>query len=115
MSDSEIDQTGCSIRRVESRERHHRVAFVNHAVEYILFRSAAGRQACKRSLVRSRLTARAVDKNTFVISLMVVPSIGFLSGAARRSLTYFGGVRLIALRPSYVSKIIVRGCRLSRN
>lgn len=86
-------------RGVESCERYHRVAFVNHAVECILFCRLSRRQACKRS----RATARAADKNTFVISLMAVPSIGFLSGAARRSLTYFGGVRLIALRPSYVS------------
>lgn len=53
--------------------------------------------------------ARAADKNTFVISLMVVPFYRFSVRHTPPQLDYFGGVRLIALRPSYVSWIIVEG------
>lgn len=86
---------------VRSREAAISWTRVNqHSRIYIIF---------SRVKRRGGKVARAADKNTFVISLMVVPFYRFSVRHTPPQLDYFGGVRLIALRPSYVSWIIVEG------
>lgn len=89
---------------VRSREAAISWTRVNqHSRIYIIF-SRVKRGGGERGGV-----VRDADKNTFVISLMVVPFYRFSVRHTPPQLDYFGGVRLIALRPSYVSWIIVEG------